>query len=407
MCSSTKSPTAWRHHPALTITRLPSWPAPSLMIPATIRAACRGSSHACSAEIPRKRCLRPPSGTRRPPPVSKLRRRQGKRKACLARLWACSRGTATPLMIRMRKTRLRRLRVVTAASRRSNLKTARVRPGVDMLSWIRISSVALLFAAFLVLPLQAQNTEQLEVGPPPLHRVNPPAPGASPEQLEQRGDELRTQKNFLDAVDYYQAALKGAPGSASLFNKIGICQLMMQRYKEAKKSFERAIKADRKHGDAYNNLGAAYYELGILTHQSSDFTKAIKVYDKAIALSGESASYFSNRGAAYFAKKKYEQASVDYSAALHLDPDLFERTSRGGLQAQLASPEDRARYDYVLAKLYASAGAPDRSLHYLKKAMEEGYKNIKDVYKDNEFSTVRKDPRFAELMAAKTPAIPD
>jgi hypothetical protein len=46
-------------------------------------------------------------------------------------------------------------------------------------------------------------------------------------------------------------------------------------------------------------------------------------------------------------------------------------------------------------------------LHYLKKAMEEGYKDIKDVYKDNEFSTLRKDLRFTELMAAKTTAIPD
>ena len=52
------------------------------------------------------------------------------------------------------------------------------------------------------------------------------------------------------------------------------------------------------------------------------------------------------------------------------------------MQAQLPSPEERAHYEYVVAKLYAKAGNDDRSLHYLKKAMEEGYKDIKNVYKD-------------------------
>ena len=33
--------------------------------------------------------------------------------------------------------------------------------------------------------------------------------------------------------------------------------------------------------------------------------------------------------------------------------------------------------------------------------MEDGYKDIKNVYRDQEFSDLRKDPRFAELMAAK------
>ena len=273
-----------------------------------------------------------------------------------------------------------------------------------MRSWIRIGSVSLLlflfFFALFVLPLQAQNSEQLEVGPPPLHRAEPPAPGATPEELERRGDELRTQKNFLDAVDYYQAALKGAPASASVFNKIGICQLMTQRYKEAKKSFERAIRADRKHSDAYNNLGVIYY-------QARNYNGAIKHYEKAISLNNDAASYYSNMGAAYFGKKQFEKAIQNYSKAMELDPDIFERTSRAGVLAQLPSPEDRAHYDYVLAKLYARTGVPERSLHYLKKAMEEGYKDIKNVYRDNEFSTLRKDPRFAELMSAKTTAIPD
>jgi hypothetical protein len=75
------------------------------------------------------------------------------------------------------------------------------------------------------------------------------------------------------------------------------------------------------------------------------------------------------------------------------------------VQAKLPSPQDVAHYDYVLAKLFAKSGSPDRSLHYLKKAMEEGYKDIKNVYRDEEFSSLRKDPRFAELMASKTVAI--
>lgn len=267
-----------------------------------------------------------------------------------------------------------------------------------MLSRYRLALLVLLVALPLF-PASAQNTEQLQVGPPPLRRADPPAAGATGEELESRGDQLRVEKDFLDAVDYYRAALKTAPNSAGLFNKIGICQLMLQRYKESKKSFERSIKADRKHADAYNNLGVIYY-------QAKNYNKAIKQYEKAIALKDDAASYYSNRGAAYFGKKQFDKAALDYSKAMEIDPDIFERVSRSGVMAQLPSPEDRAHYDYVLAKLYARMGVPDRSLHYLKKAMEEGYKDIGNVYKDNEFSALRKDPRFSELMAARPTSIP-
>lgn len=269
-----------------------------------------------------------------------------------------------------------------------------------MFSWLRFSSASLLFTALLILPSQAQNSEQLEVGPPPLHRAAPPAPGASSEELEKRGDDLRADKDFLDALDFYEAALKQSPGSGPLLRKIGVCQLLIQRYKEARKNFERAIRLDHKDAIAYNNLGVVYY----IAHNCNT---AIKHYEKAILFDNSSASYYSNMGAAYFCKKQFEKAIENYSRAVDLDPDIFERTSHAGVTAQLPSPEDRAHYDYVLAKLYARTGVADRSLHYLKKAMEEGYKDIKNVYRDNEFSTLRKDPRFAELMAAKTNAISD
>ena len=73
----------------------------------------------------------------------------------------------------------------------------------------------------------------------------------------------------------------------------------------------------------------------------------------------------------------------------------------------MSKPEDRAHYDYVVAKLYAKMGVADRSLEYLRKAMEEGYKSIDNVYKDEEFAGLRKDPSFTELMAARPPAITD
>jgi hypothetical protein len=52
-------------------------------------------------------------------------------------------------------------------------------------------------------------------------------------------------------------------------------------------------------------------------------------------------------------------------------------------------------------------GLSERSLEYLKKAMEEGYKDFKNVYKDVEFTSLRKDPRFTELVSTKVQAITD
>ena len=105
------------------------------------------------------------------------------------------------------------------------------------------------------------------------------------------------------------------------------------------------------------------------------------------------------------ANDAYEAAA--YANALSRDPDVFERTSKNGVAAQMARPEDRAHYDYVVAKIYAKMGVADRSLEYLRKALEEGYKGINSVYKDSEFSGVRKDPRFNQLMASRIPAIAD
>jgi cytochrome c-type biogenesis protein CcmH/NrfG len=275
-----------------------------------------------------------------------------------------------------------------------------------MLSCPRVFLVPVSLLAICVIALsasswgQVSHSEQVQVRPPLIRTVDPPAPDATVADLEARADSLHAQKLYLDALDYYRAALAKEPNSSRLLNKMGITELMMPRYREAKKSFERSIKANREYADAYNNLGVVYYE-------ERKYGSAIKQYRKAIELDGSSAAFFSNLGAALFARKEFEPAVVAYQQALELDPDVFERTSRGGVQAQLPSPEDRARYDYYVARLYAKKGFSDRSLEYLRKAMEEGYKDFNNVYKDAEFAELRKDKRFAELVATKVPALPN
>lgn len=260
--------------------------------------------------------------------------------------------------------------------------------------WI---GIGLVLAAFSV-AAPAQDTEQSTPALPattPAQILPPPVPdkNASAAQLEQQGDQLRAQKRFLDSIDYYNAAIQKQP-TALLWNKEGMSYLMMQRGEKAAKCFDRAIKLDKTAPEGYNNRG--YIE-----QMKKKYSKAIKYYMKAAKLRPTDAVFQYNIGSAYFSDHQYEKAAQAYRAAFALDPNIFIRVSRTGIMAQATSPEDRAAFSFMVAKMYAKAGDVDRSLEYLRKAMENGYKHINDVYKDQEFATLRTDKRFEELMAQR------
>jgi len=268
---------------------------------------------------------------------------------------------------------------------------------------VPVTIVASCVCLSVVSTAQISRTDPVQVKPPLLRTIDPPSPDAAATDLEKRADELHGQKLYFDAIDYYRAALGklSIPADqAKILNKICRTQLVMTRWHDGKKTCQQAIKANRKFPDPYNNLGVALYE-------EKKYGAAIKQYRKAIELDDSAASFYSNLGAALFSKKKFEESAKAYQRALELDPDVFERSSRQGVQAQVPRPEDRARYDYTVAKLYAKMGFSERSLEYLRKAMEEGYKDFKDAYKDEEFAELRKDKRFTELMAMKNPALPE
>ncbi len=239
----------------------------------------------------------------------------------------------------------------------------------------------------------ASATSAPQITPPLI-----PAANATAANLEAQGDLLRAEKRYLDSVDYYQAAIAKHP-TATLWNKTGMAYLFVQRYHDAQKAFERAIKLDKAAPEAYNNRA-------FIEQVNKNPGKAIKYYHKALALRPESSTFHYNLASAYFAKHEFEQSAQEYRTAYQLDPGIFQRVSKTGIMAQACSPEDRAAFAFMVARMYAQSGDFDRSLEYLRKAMEEGYKSIQKVYSEPEFATLRTDKRFSELMTQKPQSIP-
>jgi tetratricopeptide (TPR) repeat protein len=242
------------------------------------------------------------------------------------------------------------------------------------------AAVVTTVVAFQVAPPQAQNE---------LRANTPAAPAPDPAKItpEVRADIFVARKMFREAIEMY----KQAPESPGVANKIGIVYQQLLDLEMARKYYERAAKLDRKFAVAINNLGTVYYA-------RKSFRRAIGEYKKALRIEPESAAILSNLGTAYFARKNYELASDMYQKALALDPEVFERRSTQGVLLQDRSVEERAKFHYYLAKTYAKAGKNDLALQYIRKALEEGFKERSKFQQEPEFSVLQQDPEFKKLM---------
>jgi tetratricopeptide (TPR) repeat protein len=208
---------------------------------------------------------------------------------------------------------------------------------------------------------------------------------------ETRGDIMMARKMFKDAIDFYKP---GANKNAVLANKTGIAYHQLGDLKNAKKYYERAIKIDKTYAEAQNNLGTVDYAL-------KSYGSAVKQYEKALALKPGSASIWTNLGTAYFARKNYDEALRAYQYALKLDPDVFERRGANGVLLQERSVEEKAQFYYTLAKSYAQAGDLERTIRYVRFALESGFKDRKKFIEEAVFAPLQENPEFQQLITTE------
>lgn len=205
---------------------------------------------------------------------------------------------------------------------------------------------------------------------------------------EQMGDLYMARKMFREAVEAYR---EGAGNSAVLWDKIGIAYHQLGDLNAALKSYEHAIKLNPKYADAINNVGTIYYS-------QKKYRSAISRYNKAISLSPGTATIWSNLGTAYYARGKFVEMSKSYAKALELDPAVFESHSSVGTTMQDRAVADKARYHFEMARIYAQAGKNDLALQYLRKCLEEGFKDRDKLNKAPEFAGLRETPEYKDLL---------
>ena len=233
----------------------------------------------------------------------------------------------------------------------------------------------------------------------PVEPVDVPAPtsvpAAKPQTLtpEMRGDIMMARKMYREATEMYTQA--GAASNAVLANKLGIAHHQMLQLDAARKHYQRAIKLNPKYAEAINNLGTIYYA-------KKSYRRAIGQYNRALKLTPASASIYSNLGYAQFARKQYDRAMESFNTALSLDPQVFERRSTQGVLLQERSVEERAKFYYYVSKAYAKRGVNELAMWYVRKAIEEGFKE-RDKFKDEpEFAGLRELPEWQQLMAMES-----
>ena len=230
----------------------------------------------------------------------------------------------------------------------------------------------------------------------PVAEVAPQSPRAIAEKNpnltdEVRGDIMMARKMYRDAIDFYRPS---SNKNAVMANKTGIAYHQLGDLENAKKYYERAIKLDKLYPEAHNNLGTVQYA-------KKSYGNAIKSYEKALALTPEAAPVWTNLGTAYFARKKYPEALRAYQYALQIDPEVFERRGSNGVMLQERSVEEKAMFYYTLAKSYAQAGDWERTLRYIRFALESGFKDKKRFFEEAVFSGLKENEEFKELLATE------
>lgn len=198
---------------------------------------------------------------------------------------------------------------------------------------------------------------------------------------------LSARGEYGSAIVEYRKALAEAPKDVVLHNRLGVCYQRSGQLGQARREYETALKLDPQYVEARNNLGTVFYV-------ERKYGKAVEEFGRAIGVRPAFATGQKNLGAAYLALGKLDEAVTAFQEALKLDPTIFDAPDPGAVAVAGVNP---GLHYYLVAKVCARGGQMENALAYLRKAHDNGYRDLDRAASDPDFKGLVHRPSFVAL----------
>jgi len=205
-----------------------------------------------------------------------------------------------------------------------------------------------------------------------------------------KGSDYFRQGSYEEAQREFEAALALNPFSDKAHNFCGLALFWQKNYPAAESRFLKAIALNPSYATAYNNLGGVYA-------MKRQWSSAKEMLKKAISLSPDMASAYFSLGTVHFNLGETEEGTACLAKGIALDPDYLTKNS-AAVMGLSVSDASLAELSFTYAKLYASMGNVERTVEFLTKAKQAGFRDWQRIARESEFEKVRDNPKIQEFL---------
>ena len=252
------------------------------------------------------------------------------------------------------------------------------------------------------------------------------------------GGMYEEKEQYEKAIDYYHSA-NALDATASVYQRIAICQYEMGNYDEALSSIDHAIDMDStvlsymaykanilyEMGDVQSAIkewtrllttkpeyGYGYYRRGWFKQIAGDLDGAVDDLSMAVVLDPDYSYSYVSRGEIYKKQGKIELAEADFKKVIEIEdsPEKYEcvhyayhglgedKKAIAAIDSIIARDSTDAGSYYDAACLYSRMQDKENALKCLAKSLELGYNRFAHIDQDFDMDFLRNMDEFKELV---------